>query len=408
VRTFPGALLLVSLAAGTTPVSAQYLNRAVWLGPDAEGMRRDYPQGDDYFVNRAAIADLPPWWTGASWDPFGNRLFVAGGSVSTDRLTLEGVGNVGLDLGSGFTGRLHYLQSEDQTTQYQRVALGIDAPLSERSALFLQLEGTPDKSRSDLSLGFELRPTERTRHRAMLTLVDFSWRKSEELEYTEAPYALGFSGITGDPARAQLYYELGLQLPFEERRLGSDEVFRLERAIGTVETRVALSARDRLVLALDGGLGSKGLRPDDPVTLAREEAEVRHHRLRAEWWRSLDRGREVRLGASWRRLRADDSFAEEPARDLHERREETLLYGAGRLPIAGKWSAEPYVIGGPVRLEVRHGDGTTSGDPDGFQGKLGVPLVFAFSERARLRIDLSLDLDALAFGGGAVQLSASF
>lgn len=396
------------MTAGTSPAPAQYLNHAVWLGPEAEGMWRDYPQGDDYFVNRAAYVDLPPWWTGTSWDPFGNRLFVAGGSVSTDRLTLEGVGNVGVDLGSGFTGRLHYRQSEDQATQYQRVALGIDAALSERTALFVQLEGTPDKSRSDLSLGFELRPSERTRHRAMLTLVDFSWRKSEEFEYTEAPYALCFSGLTGDPERVQLYYELGLQLPFEERRRRSDEVFEMERAIGTVESRVPLSTRDRLVLALDGELGNKGLRPGDPISLAREEAEVRHHRLRAEWWRSLDRGRELWLGVSWRRLRAHDAFAEEPARDLFERREETLLYGAGHLPIAGKWSAEPYVIGGPVRLEAHHGDGATSGDPDGFQGKLGVPLVFAFSERARLRIDLSLDLDALAFGGGAVQLLASF
>ena len=64
--------------------------------------------------------------------------------------------------------------------------------------------------------------------------------------------------------------------------------------------------------------------------------------------------------------------------------------------------------GGPVQLEEHRGDGTTRGDSDGYQGKLGVPFAFAFSARARIRFDLSLDLDDLEFGGAGVQFRARF
>ena len=242
----------------------------------------------------------------------------------------------------------------------------------------------------------------------MFTLVDFAWRKSEEFEYEDAPFGLNFTGVTGDPERFELYYELGLQLPFTELREDDSETFQLERAIGIVESRVPLSDRDRLIFGLDGEVSSKGLRPGDPASISREDSDVRNHRLRAEWWRSFTRGRELSLGVSWRRLREDAVLENDPDRNLSVSRDETLLYGAARLPIAGKWSTEPYLLGGPVQLEELSGDGTTSGDDDGFQGKLGAPFVFAFSDQARIRFDLSLDLDELKFGGAAVQFLARF
>ena len=201
------------LALFATPAGAQFINRATWLGDEDEPFVRDYAQDEEYFMDRFSYVDAPPWWFGEDRDPFRNRLFVAGGSVSSKRLTLEAIGNLGIELGRGFTGRLNYLQSENQATQFERVALGIDKDVSDATSVFVQLEGTPDKSRADISFGLELFRTDHSAHRVAVTLVDFSQGKSDEFEYEQAPFGLLFAGYGGDPEGFDLVYELGLQLP---------------------------------------------------------------------------------------------------------------------------------------------------------------------------------------------------
>ena len=108
-------------------------------------------------------------------------------------------------------------------------------------------------------------------------------------------------------------------------------------------------------------------------------------------------------------LDEDYGSEDDPGEAGRTRREELMLLARARLPIGGAWSLEPYVLGGRVDLQT---DGTQEeldgGDFLGFQGKCGAPLRFDFSEFAWLRIDLSMQLDEFAFGGGAVQLVASF
>jgi len=399
------------LAAATLALSpsaaAQFLNRALWLGDDLEGVRRDYPQGADYFIDRASYVDVPPWWY-ATLDPFTNRLSVAGGSVSTDRLTIEAVGNFALDMGRGASARLSYLQSENQTTQFERVGVGMDWRLSPASALFFQLEGTPEKDRADLSLGAELFRNPHGAQRVALTLVDFSWRKSDEFEYSTAPLGLLFSGFQGDPQRLQFAYELGAQLPFEERQIASGDRFRMQRLIGELEARWRFAPSERLVLALGGELTDKQQRPTDPLASGREDYDDQLGRLRAEWWHSADAGREFSLGASWLHASTDGLRPNAPAEDLIVRRDELLLLARARLPLSESWQVEPYVIGGHVDYEQRDGSTGQDSESHGFQGKLGLPILIRFSEHAWLRIDASLELDQFAFGGGGVQLSASF
>lgn len=402
-------LLLVSAVAALVPAAAgQVLNRAVWLGSESEGVRRDYKQGVEYFVDRASYVDLPPWWR-PELDPFADGLSVASGSVSSSRLTTEGVGNLNPDLGAGFSARIAYLQSENQSTQFERIGFGLEKRLSDPTALFLLLEGTQDKSRADLSFGAELFRSAHGAHRVTFTIVDFPWRKSDDFEYETAPYGLLFAGFGGDPDGLQIAYELGFQLPFEERATVTGDVFRMHRSIGSLEARLRIAERHRLVLGFDGELTAKRLSTVDPAASNREDLDTDLERVRLEWWRRGDDGRELSIGASWLHLRTDGIRPNAPAEDLEVRRTEAMLFARARFGIGGSWATEPYVLGGLVRYDERIGDGAPGTERfHGFQGKWGVPFRYAFSDSASIRFDVSFQLDELAFGGGGVQLRAMF
>jgi hypothetical protein len=76
---------LFAVVALSPGAAAQYLNRALWLGDELESVRRDYPQGADYFIDRASYVDAPPWWSRRSTP---SRAIVRRRrSVSSDRLT---------------------------------------------------------------------------------------------------------------------------------------------------------------------------------------------------------------------------------------------------------------------------------------------------------------------------------
>lgn len=399
---------LALLALGSAPASAQFLNRAVWLGAEEEPFRRDYDQSPDYFLTRWSYVDAPPWWRGDSLDPFANRLDVMGGSVSSKRLTLEAVGNAGIEMGDGFVGRLNYLQSENQTTQFERVAVGIDKRLSDATAMFLQMEGTPDKSRADASLGLELFRGDTSAHRLMFTLVDFPHGKSDEFRYERQPYGILLAGYAGDPRRFEFDYEIGTQLPFEEQRVDEAMNLSMNRTIGTLEGRLRLDERDRLIFGLDGELTDKELRPEDPATPGAENGNIAFGRLRSEWWHRGEGGREYSLGAYWLHDREEWTVLDGSAPNADVKRSEAMLFTRAHLKLRSAWSLEPYVIGGLVDLKQTGLAPFGDEDFEGFQGKLGLPLRFDFSAHAWIRFDLGFQLDELAFGGGGVQLVASF
>ncbi len=404
-----GLGLVASLALLSPSAEAQYINRALWLGDEEDPFRRDYDQDAEYFVNRWSFVDRPPWWRGETLDPFGNRLFLAGGSVRTSHLTLENVANTSADLGSGFTARMNYLQSENQTNRYQRIAFGLDAAVSESTAIVAQFEGTPDKSRADASVGAEFLRTDYSAHRLMFTTVDPAWRKSQLFEYESAPYGLMFVGFFGDPEGIEFAYDLSMQLPFEQKTLSTGEKLQMHRTIGFFEARARLGERDRLIIDLGGEITAKERSLPDPGALEREDADIGKGRLHAEWWRSGEDGREYALGASYLRVEEDYDRPNDSLENLRVDREELMLSGRTRLPLGSRWSAEPYVIGGHVDLLERHQNPVPSDrDFDGFQGKLGTPFRYDFSDHAWIRFDLSIQLDQLAFGGGGFQLLASF
>jgi hypothetical protein len=391
------------------PASAQFVNPALWLGDEHEAFRRDYAQGPEYFLDRAAYVDRPPWWFAGGLDPFQDRLSAAAGSVSSRELIVEAAANVGVDMGRGFVSRFHYLQSEHQTARFQRFALGIDKAVSDSTAVFVQLEGTAAKSRSDLSLGLELSGSDRSAHRLSFTLVDFSRGKSDEFEYERMPYGLLFAGSFGDAEGHDLAYELGVQLPFVERDLATGELLGMRRTVGSVEARARLGPRDRLILGLEGELTSKSLEPDAHGATTTENADIELARLKSEWWHRGALEREYSIGAWYLTLEEDYERPDDPDGSAATRRRELMLFALAHFPLGGAWSLEPYVMGGRVELESSGPDLEPVGvDHDGFQGKCGLPLRYFFSEYAWMRVDLSMQLEEFAFAGGAVQLVASF
>jgi hypothetical protein len=381
------------------PAGAQFVNRAVWLGDERDPFRRDYRQDEEYFLDRSAVVDRPPWWPR---EAFGDRIEVAAGSVSSRELTVEAAADVGVELGRGLTGRFHYLQSEHQSTRFERFVFGLDA-----GPLFAQIEGTVEKSRADLSLGVALSDGERSTHRLGVTFVDFPQGKSDELTYERRPIGLGLAGSLGSARGFELAYELGVQLPFDERRLDAGELLSLRRTILGVEARAPLGERDRLFLGLEGEWTAKALEVASGAPL--EDADVSLARLRGEWWRRGAHGREFALGAWFLGLDEDYGAPPDPDAAGATRRREWMLSTRVRLPLNAGWSLEPYVVGGHVELETAGTQQALDGDDfRGFQGRCGAPLGFDLSDHARLRIDLSLQLDEPAFGGAAVQFAASF
>ena len=182
----------------------------------------------------------------------------------------------------------------------------------------------------------------------------------------------------------------------------------MARTIGTLEGRWATSERDRLILGLDGELTAKETRPDDAAESGAEDADIALGRLRGEWWRRGEGGREYAFGAYWLHDREEYTLVDGSAPDADVRRREAMLFARAHLHLGGSWSVEPYTIGGLVDLEEMNLDELENEDFEGFQGRLGLPLRFDFSARAWFRFDLGIQLDELAFAGGGVQLVASF
>jgi len=398
---------LVGLAALATPAHAQFLNRALWLGLDEEGARRSFRQDAEYFIDRASYVDAPPWWRDGSADPFRNRVSIAAGSVTSNDLTLETSTQLGVDLGEGFTFRAQQMGSENQSTRFQRFAIGMDVALTESRSFLFQLEGDAAKARADVSFGAEFLRTARSAHRFLLTLADWSDGKSGEFDYASKPYGLMLAGYQESTSGVQFVYDVSTQLPLEERALADGAIFEMQRSIGLAELRVPLGAIDHLVLAFDGELTEKDDRPVDPLSPLRERADIARGRLRTEWWRSPASGHDTALGLWVHHLDEDYVRPNDALASRRVRRREAGLSGRMRVPLARNWVLEPYVLAGYVELEDRAG-GVDDLDFNGFEGKFGAPLLFRFSEAAFLRFDLSLQLDEFAFGGGGVQLQASF
>ncbi|MEM6676164.1 MAG: hypothetical protein AAF726_25170 [Planctomycetota bacterium] len=408
----PRAAALVLAAVLTPSASAQLLNRATWLGSEEEGFRRDYRQDAEYFIDRAGYVDLPPWWredgAGGPLDPFASRVSIAAGSVSSDDLTLETTTQLALALGKGATFRAQHLSTENQTTRFQRFGIGLDVAVTDETALFAQLEGGGDKERADLSLGAEFFRTERSAHRLMLTLVDFSDGKTDVFEYASSAYGLMLSGFTGAADEVQFVYDVSAQLPFEERELATGTLFEMERAIGLAELRIPIGARDRWIVAFDGELTSKENRPLDRFDPEREDGDVTRARLRTEWWRRSENGYDTTLGFWLHHLDEDYVRPNDLRQSRRVRRREAILTGRMRVPLSDSWTLEPYLFTGYVDLEDATGGIDADLDFGSFQGKIGAPILFRFSDAAFLRLDLSFQLDEFAFGGGGMQLQASF
>ncbi|MEN8129831.1 MAG: hypothetical protein ABFS45_06475 [Pseudomonadota bacterium] len=370
-------------------------------------MRRNFEQDTEYYLDRFSFVDLPPWWN-ERLEPFRNRFFVAGGSVSSADLTLEAQLNLALPLGKGFSAGFHYLESENQTNQYQRVAPALEYQLSPATSVFAMIEGTVEKEEADMSFGMNLFHTERGRTRLMFTFVDFSDGKARDFEYTKNPYGLKVSGDYRWDGGSEIYYEADAQLPFEQRLLIDDELFSMWRVIALGETRFALSGRDKLVVAVYFEFTQKALEPGDMDSPLAEDFDGDMERMRLEWWRKVSNDYQWAMGLSWLRLRNEGARINDPAQNLEEHRNELLYVARVRIRLTGFALFEPNIWAGYVDYQNQLGGVTVNKSFDGFQGKIGLPLVLRFSKEALFSINPTFQLDQLSFGGGSVQFQAKF
>jgi hypothetical protein len=397
-------LLVVLIAAGVAgPASAQFVNRAVWLGFDEEGVRPEFRQGREYYLDRLSYV-VPPPWADLELRWFDDGARYAFGSVSAREFTFEGRIDHHVPLGDGVAFHYHVLQSEHRDARFDTTAIGLELQLDAERTLFVQ--GTPfaDKSQIDVSVGAFWWRRPHAALRTMLTLVDAPADKSEVVDYERAPYGLHAAGAFGSPERLRVAFELGTQLPMRAVRLADGARFDLQRTIGIGELRAPLGERDRLLLAAEAESTDKRLRPAAAGDPLREHFDREFHQLRLEWWR--DTARPWSIGVVHTRLDEHGRRPNDPDRDLRTKRREWFGVLRRRYPIDERLFFEPQLFAGQVGYEFR--DGVLLRDQARFEGKAAWNVGWEFSPRASLVLVVSTQLDELAFGGGGAQFVAWF
>lgn len=393
---------LAALALGPL-ATAQYVNRAVWLGLDEEGVRRDFAQGTEYFLDRFSYVVRAPWWD-RGLPRFGNAFTLAVGSTSSSQFTIESQFDHALPLGEGFTFRYHFQQSEHRDTRFVRNEIALERTVGEHAAVFVQASPLAEKSGIDVSVGAFLWRTDESALRVMLTAVDAPNEKSGEVEYLDQPFGAMVSGVFGDPDAARLYVEAGAQLPFTLRRLDDGSRLRLWRTIALAEAHVRTFERDWLVAGGECEWTAKDFQPlavGDPL---REDLDRRFRQVRLEWWRDVEIPWSI--GVVHTRHVEAGRRPNDPAADLVTSREETLAIARMHVPLGERWSFEPQAFAGRVRDFTR--DAARSRDHDRFEGKLSLHARYDFSPNVSLAVQVGVQLDELAFGGGGAVFVARF
>ncbi|MBL8729721.1 MAG: hypothetical protein JNM25_14935 [Planctomycetes bacterium] len=396
-------IVLCAAAPLSAPLSAQFVNRATWLGLDEEGVRRDFRQDQDYFLDRFAYVVAPPWWDRGLLR-FGNGARYALGSVTTSKFTVEGQVDHAAPLGSGFAFGYHLLQSEHRDARFLRNAIEFEYEVGPETALFAQGELFADKQWIDASGGVWLWRRGDQALRAMVTVVDAPADKSRDFVYERAPYAVMLAGAFGDPRSHRIVFELGAQLPFEVRATGSPETFAMQRWIGTVESHLVLGGRDRLVLAAEREWTDKDVDSDVPGGALVEDFRRDFRQLRAEWWRDGLTPWSVGVLHTHhgeRGLRPND-----PAASLRGRHDSWFALVRLQWAVAEPLSFEPQLFAGVV--QDRWFDAADLRDRELFQGRLSWNTRFDFSPRSTLVLAVGVQLDELAFGGGGAQFVTRF
>ncbi|MFN3242591.1 MAG: hypothetical protein ACE37K_13895 [Planctomycetota bacterium] len=398
------SLLLPTVAlALAAPTTAQFLNRAVWLGLDEEGVRRDFAQGREYYIDRMSYVTLAPWWD-RGLQRFGNEVRYQLGSVSSRDFTIEGHIDHRIELGDGFSFRYHVLQGENRDTRFVRNAIGLEYELDDTTALFVQ--GTPfaDKSAIDVSAGAWLWRRGDQALRVMLTSVDAPSDKSRTFEFERAPYGLQVAGAFGDADGHRLVFDVAAQLPFELRELDSGNHFEMERYIANLETHLHVDEDDRIVCAIEAEYADKMLRPVGDGDPLREHFDREFHQIRFEWWR--DGPQPWSIGFAHTYLSERGNRPNDPVNDLRALRSEWMGIVRYQLPIDGRLSFEPQLLAGNVRDRFFDGDGRRGSSR--FEGKIAWNARWDFSPNVTLALIVSTQLDELAFGGGGAQFVARF
>ncbi len=387
---------------------AQFINRAVYLGPGEEGVRRDFDQNEEYFLNRFSYMH-PPWWV-ENLDPFLDGVDYALGSVTNTEFTIEGTTNFTARVGRKFFFRFHELQSENQDTRFTRTALELGYDVSKSFSVFFMGEGGAEKEKDDASFGCYFHPSPSHGSRFMVTLPDIhSQRSHKGFFYPRKPVGLMWSGWFGRAGGSQLRFEIDSQLPFEMRELDDGYALEMTRNLGSMEGRLRVGRSDFLVTALDFEYTHKHFSPDAAKSPDLEHLNRKTYGVREEWWRRFPGGHEFSIGGSF--LFKDELGRRpfDPGETLTTKRREWFGFARGRYRLNEWLALEPDVYAGHVQVDEFNRPWKAGNQHfHGFQGKAGAGLAFKLGQDAWLYAQPTFELDRPQFGGGNVQLRILF
>lgn len=400
---FRAAILLLLCAWPAAALPAQFLNRAAFGGVDGEGFRRDFPLGNEYFLDRFSYVVPPPWWRrGLPW--FGDRFEYRLGSTSSTQFTLEGAYDQRFALDETAGIGVHLLHSENRDWRFLRQAVELDLITSASTGLFVQAEPSAEKAEIDVSAGAWLWRHGDEGLRLLWTGVDLTAEKSRSFEYRRAAHAVMLTGAHGRGDDWRITWELGGQLPMEVEELATRESLRLWRWIGSAEAHWRVADRDWVVAAAELEVTQKQLRPAVLGGAATEDFDRGFRQFRLEYWRD-EPDRPWSVGVLHTAMAEDALRPFDPAGGQRGRRQEWFGIARLQLPIDGRLSFEPQLFAGYVSNRE---DGAERLRHQRFEGKAAWNLRWDFSPNTTLVLVVSTQLDQLAFGGGGAQFSMRF
>jgi hypothetical protein len=152
------------------------------------------------------------------------------------------------------------------------------------------------------------------------------------------------SGAFGDAATHRVRFEVGGQLPFEQRDLDDDDRFAMRRWIGSATSHLRLAERDVLVTSFEAETTDKRLRPGAPASALAEDFDRTFLQARAEWWR--DAAIPWSAGVLHTRHDEDGRRIADPSADLRTRRREWSGCASSRRP-SPAWSTTSSATASP-------------------------------------------------------------
>jgi len=365
--------------------------------------RDDFEYSNEAFLHRFSYRIRTDWQR--QWDGPREGFIITAGSTRTDELFVMHLLRKTIQLDETFFAVIRHQREEDFDTRYDRLLTGLGAKIYGGWAIALLGDVVAEKEDIDpqLELTWEA-PGGGSRFRAAVVATDtfFNRKNDEDSEYHEQPFTYFIEGKW--QAREDLLLSAWFNWNSElELEYGDGSRFRYEQFMHEATALWSATAGWRLLASVGNQYGERELRR--PAETEREHFDRRNTVLTLESEVDLADDLKTYHGFHYFFLEEEGQYHEILPEDGDElRRSEYMLYGGVIWALDAKFTLSPGVY-----LDfIDNRDPQSGDDKRGLIGKATLPVEYAFSPRARLAANPTVELHKANFGGFNLQFLILF